>query len=60
MKTPRLATVLYKILTAFVLILLVLRINHQLSTESFWLLFSLNLVLGILVRRLPGVQAKKA
>lgn len=60
MKTSRLATVLYKILTAFVLILLVLRINHQLSTESFWLLFSLNLVLGILVRRLPGVQAKKA
>jgi hypothetical protein len=60
MKMPRLATVLYTILIAFALILLVFRINHQLSTESFWRLFSLDLVLGILVRRLPGVQAKKA
>jgi hypothetical protein len=60
MKKPRLATVLYTILIAFVLILLVLRINHQLSTESFWRLYSLNLVLGILVRRLPVMQAKKA
>jgi hypothetical protein len=60
MKTPRLATVLYTILIAFVLLLTVLRINHQLSAESCWRLFGLDLMLGILVRRLPGGQAKKA
>ena len=60
MKMPSLATALYTILIAFVLILLVLRINHQLSTESFWRLFSLNLVLSILVRQLSVMQAKKA
>jgi len=60
MKTPRFATVLYTILIAFVLILLVLSINHQLPAESFWRLFSLAFVLGNLVRLLPKAQAKKA
>jgi hypothetical protein len=60
MKTPRLTSALYAILIAFLLVLSVFRINHQLSAESFWRLFSLGLVLGGLVRLLPKAQAKKA
>ncbi len=60
MKTPRLAPALYTILIAFVLMLSVLRIKHQLPAESFWRLFGLGLLLGNLVRWLPKPQAKKA
>jgi hypothetical protein len=59
MKMPRLATVFYTMLIAFVLILVILRVNHQLSTVSFWQLFSLGLVLGMMGRRLPRPQAAK-
>jgi len=59
MKTPRLTTALYALLIAFLIIVGGLRINHQLSGENWWRLFSLVLVLGNLVRLLPRAQAKK-
>jgi hypothetical protein len=60
MKMPRLATALYTVLIAFVLILITLRFTHQLSGQSFWWLYGLGIVFGILVRQLPKPQAKKA
>jgi hypothetical protein len=60
MKTLSLAAALYTMLIVCLLILTILRINHQLSAESFWRLFGLGLVLGGLIRLLLKAQAKKA
>ncbi len=53
MKTPRLRSVSYLLLTALLLAATALRFGHYISRNSFLLCYGVALMLGIIVRCLP-------
>ncbi len=53
MKTPRLRSAFYLLLTALFLTAAVLRFGHHISKNSFLLCYAGMLALGIIVRCLP-------